>query len=288
MDIRTILVGASGGAASEGAIDLACRLAIAFGAHLEALHVKADPRSLADFSDGAIGMVTAGDIFDKFVADTDELAAKTQASFRSALTRHGLPIAEAPAAAKDAASAAWREDTGEGATLLARRARFFDLVILGRSDRVLDQPHSQAVEQTLLESGRAIILAPGEVGVEIGATIAIGWNGSPGSVRAVTAALPLLARARRVLLVTVGEENEEDVAGALEWLGWRGIAATRIAVPSVAGVRPGVGLLAGAREAGADLLVMGAFGRRPWREHFFGGATAEIAKTSLLPLLLAH
>lgn len=44
MAIRTILVPLSGGAATEGTTETACRLAHRFGAHIEALHVRADPR----------------------------------------------------------------------------------------------------------------------------------------------------------------------------------------------------------------------------------------------------
>ena len=46
MSIRAILVGASGGTASDGAIDLASRLALRVGAHLQRYHVKSDPSSL--------------------------------------------------------------------------------------------------------------------------------------------------------------------------------------------------------------------------------------------------
>jgi len=47
-------------------------------------------------------------------------------------------------------------------------------------------------------------------------------------------------------------------------------------------------LLAGAREDGADLLVMGGYGHTPWRELLFGGATRAVVGTSLLPVLLSH
>ena len=46
MAIRTILAPLSGGAASEGPVETACRLAKHFGAHLEALHVRSDPREV--------------------------------------------------------------------------------------------------------------------------------------------------------------------------------------------------------------------------------------------------
>ena len=43
MTIKTLLVAASGGSASDGAIELACRLAAQFKAHVEAYHVMVDP-----------------------------------------------------------------------------------------------------------------------------------------------------------------------------------------------------------------------------------------------------
>jgi nucleotide-binding universal stress UspA family protein len=44
MAIRTILVPLSGGATGEAAVETAALLAVRFRAHLEALHVRADPR----------------------------------------------------------------------------------------------------------------------------------------------------------------------------------------------------------------------------------------------------
>jgi nucleotide-binding universal stress UspA family protein len=56
----------------------------------------------------------------------------------------------------------------------------------------------------------------------------------------------------------------------------------------VEGVRTGEQLLSAARDAGADLLTMGAFGHAPWRESLFGGATETIVGSSYLPILMVH
>ncbi len=56
----------------------------------------------------------------------------------------------------------------------------------------------------------------------------------------------------------------------------------------MAHVGPGEQVLAEARDEGADLLVMGGYGHRPWRELLFGGATRQVVGHSLLPVLLAH
>ncbi|MGA3306138.1 MAG: universal stress protein, partial [Stellaceae bacterium] len=77
-------------------------------------------------------------------------------------------------------------------------------------------------------------------------------------------------------------------AEAVAYLGWHGVSARHRLVPAVSGVGAGQQLLSAAREADADLLVMGGYGRGPWREMFFGGATRELLAASLLPLLLVH
>jgi nucleotide-binding universal stress UspA family protein len=163
----------------------------------------------------------------------------------------------------------------------------FDLVVLGRSDRVVDEPHTDAIEAAVLDSGRPVLLSPAEP-QKFGARVAIGWNASLEAVHALAGAMPLLAKAKEVHLVTVGSEDDGQGAAAVEHLAWHGIAASARLVTPVAGMGPGAQLLATARELNAHLLVMGAFGHAPWRELLFGGATREVIGTSLMPLLLAH
>ena len=287
MTIRTILVGASGGSASDGAIGLACRLAVRFGAHLEAYHVKTDPTAiLMAASAGGAGIPTDGAWVDQMTEDADKLAATTKSAFLAAAGGHGLTEAADPP--QQGATAGWRDEVGEATALVAARARFFDLIILGRSDRVVDEPATDVIEETLLRSGRPVLLAPAAEPTALGETVAIGWDGSVPSVRAVAAALPVLRQAKRVVMLTVGEKPEADVAAACSYLGCHGIVCASQAVSVVPGVGHGEQLLSAARDAEADLLVMGAFGHAAWRELLFGGATRTIVGSSLLPVLLMH
>jgi len=291
MTIKTILAAASGGSASDGAIELACRFARRFGAHLEGFHARPDPRDLLTYSGDGFGMSISGEFIDRFIKDAEVIVTKTKAAFTAAASRHQIPMSAAPSlqlSDKVGASAAWRDETGYGPTLVARRARFFDLTVLGRSERVVDQPHTDVVEQTLINSGRAVLLAPAKPPAEVGDAVALGWNGSAEATRAVVAALPFLSVARAVSIITVGEKHQESVAALTEYLGWHGIKAKHRHSPSIPGVGPGQQLLSTARDENADLLVMGGYGHMPWREFLFGGATREIVGTSLLPLLLSH
>jgi len=291
MTIKTILVGASGGSASGGAVALATRLAQRFGAHVEGFHIKFDPNEIIiAASGGGLGMPMDGAWIDQMAADADKLATETKAAFLTEAAKQGLSHMEEPSggSAASAATAGWHEDTGRAAILLPARARFFDLIVLGRSDRVIDQPASDAIERTLLDSGRPVLIAPSTMPESIGETIAIGWDGSPRSVHALAAALPLLKKAKKVLMMTVGDRPDAELPAACDHLRWHGVACDGRSIDAVPGVGPGEQLLSTARDEGSDLLIMGAFGQAPWREMLFGGATRTIVGHSLLPVMLMH
>jgi nucleotide-binding universal stress UspA family protein len=287
MTIKTILVGASGGTASDGAIELACQIARRFDAHLEGFHVRPDPRQLAIVvGAGGFNMPIDSSWADQMAIDAATTAATTRTAFTTALARHGLKVAEAPP--QVGPSAAWRDETGYAPLLVSRRARFFDLVVLGRSERVIEQPHTNTIEEVLIHSGRPVLLAPAHPAATMGNSIAVAWNGSPQAVRALTATLPLLAAARAVTIVTVSGAHEESATSVKQYLGWQGISGNIRHVSRLSGTGPGDQLLVAARDEGADLLVMGGYGRTPWRELLFGGATREVVSASVLPLLISH
>lgn len=291
MTFKTILAAASGGSANDGTLELACQFARRFGAHLEAFHAKPDPRDLFTYSTDSFGTSMSGDFVDRFIKDSDAIAAKTKTGFEATIARHQIAISTAPSLGlpeKISASAAWHEEVGYAPTLVARRARFFDLVVLGRSDRVVDQPHTDVVEQTLVHSGRPVLVAPAQPQADIGDNVAVGWNGSAEATRALTASLPFLASARSVSIITIGDRHQGSAAALVDYLGWYGIAAKHRHLPAVEGTGVGQQLLSAAHEQGANLLVMGGYGHVPWREFLFGGATREVVGVSLMPLLLTH
>ena len=293
MAIRTILTPLSGGAASEGAIETACRLAQLFGAHLEVLHVRADPRDALPLLGQDISAPVAAELIELATRDSEETASRARAIFDAAVARHGLTVREAPASKSEevagAVSVAWREELGLAPVAVPRRARLNDLVILGQSGRVQDQPHSDTLEQVVLHGGRPVLLAPTRPAAPLGEVIAVAWNASAEAARAVSAALPFLTKASEVHVLTAGSKDAAPADAELAaYLAWHGIAAVAHGVHKLEGVSTGELLLSAARDAGADLLVMGGYGHAPWREMIFGGATRQIVATSRLPILLAH
>jgi nucleotide-binding universal stress UspA family protein len=291
MEIRTIVVAVSGGSASFGAVDLACRLARRFGSHLEAFHVQLDPREIAVAAADPLGASATGLMMEQVMKDAAENRMRARGIFDDAVKRHGLPVCDrAPPPGSDPmllhqASAGWHEQEGYSAPAVASRARLFDLLVLGRSGRVIDEPHGDAVEEALLTGGRPVLIAPADAPKVLGETIAIAWNDSPECAKALAAAMPFLTNAREVYVLSIGRPGAADL---VRHLAWYGIRASAVPVVPVKGVGTGELMLAAARDYQADLLVMGGYGHAPWRELLFGGVTREVVGTSLLPLLLAH
>jgi nucleotide-binding universal stress UspA family protein len=288
MAIKTIMAGMSGGSASNGTGEIACRLAARFGAHLTALHVRPDVSGMV-IAAGAEGLAAAAAI--SWTIDTAEsLAARqaqAEADFTATAFRHRLSVGTGVETSASP-GAVWEEQTGDVSGIIAARARFFDLVVLGRSDRVIDAPHSDAIEQTLIRSGRPVLLAPAAPPEALGETVAFAWNGSAQAVRGLVAALPFLRQARRTLVIIVGDDGTTNSDELLVYFRKHGIAAVLKQVRPVAGAGLGGQLLSAAREEGADLLALGGYGQAPWRQALFGGTTNELVGVSLLPLLLAH
>jgi len=288
MSIRTILAAASGGSATTGAVELACQLARRFEAHLEGFHVLPDAAAVLATTGDLIGGPASVGLIETVKEEAAAKATEARALFDDITARHGISHGAVPQVAALRPTVCWRQEEGSAPALVAHRAKFFDLIVLGRSDRIVKEPHSDTIEEVLLRSGRPVLVAPGEPPAGIGYVVAIGWNGSEQAVRALSAALPWLGKASTVLLLTAGDTAPADGQAAVDYLAWHEISAEQRKITNGSGRHVGRALLEAAREAGADMLVMGGYGHSPWREQLLGGATRTALATTPLPLLLVH
>jgi len=285
MTYRKILAAISGGSASQATTDVACRLAKQFDANVEGFHVKWDAVAISAMTAGMLGLSVDGIALQRLVAESETMSRRAAETFRHRAEKAGLvPFA----GDRKVPSYGWRFAKGSAPELVAREAILYDLVVLGRSDRVLDEPSSHAIEETLTKSGRPVLLTPSTAPAEIGRHAAIGWNGSPQAARAVSASLPLLKRAEQVSVITIGRESSAGSAAITDYLAWHGIEARHLECEQERGHSTGARLIEQAETAGADLLVMGAFAHAPWQEALFGGASREALKVSCLSILLMH
>jgi nucleotide-binding universal stress UspA family protein len=178
----------------------------------------------------------------------------------------------------------------------AHQAFYADLMVLGQhdaSDVESAGVPADFVESVIVASGKPALVLPCEGGSPFtGETAVIAWKPTREAARAVSAALPLLQRARRVHVLSWAQHENENVDGASMDLGsflkLRGIEP---AWHAEAGSEPeflGELLLSRAFDLDADLLVMGCYGHSRAREWVLGGTTRTILQSMTLPVLMAH
>lgn len=167
-----------------------------------------------------------------------------------------------------------------------------DLVIMGQGARASDR---EAVEQVVLQSARPTLVVPCAGRLDtLGDNVLVAWNDSPEAARAVADAMPLLCRAGKVTVMqcdTPADEARADGArrkleALRRWLMWHGVDA-QVQLETTE-IDVGNALLSRAADLGADLLVMGAYGRPRWTERVLGGATRTLLASMTLPVLMSH
>jgi nucleotide-binding universal stress UspA family protein len=286
--IKTILVPATGSHKDDGVFTSALAVARALDAHLDFLHVRADAAAMAAAmaSDGGGAAMVTG-----LVERIDEEASQREESakqlFQRFCERERLVVADSPIA-QPGPTAQWHQQTGDEAYWVTEYGHSADLLIIGRPTD--DQGVSiDTAERALLGSGRPVLIPPATPLAALPETIVIAWKAAPEAARAVTAAMPLLAMAKQVLIVTVAEEqglSDEEGARLMTSLRWRGLdAATRHLQPNPQGAADT--LIRAAAERGA-LVVMGAYGHSRMREWIFGGFTRHVMRGAEVPVLMMH
>jgi nucleotide-binding universal stress UspA family protein len=189
--------------------------------------------------------------------------------------------------------AQWLVAEGHLAQTLADAANWHDLLVL-ESGGESPLGSLSTLGQILLTCGLPCIVVP-EVREKKAAfdTIAVAWKGSAESVRALHGALPLLERARKIVLIH-GERREPF--SSVDWkppfsidsyLAQHDLHATRVPC-GVDGDGAGTELVHIANDAGADLLVMGAYGRSRFSEWILGGATRHVLERGNIPVFMRH
>jgi nucleotide-binding universal stress UspA family protein len=286
MSIRIILTPMFGDDADAAAAQAAFAVTRRLDAHVQGLFVRIDPLDTIPIVGEGISPAVLDDLTKAAQAEMDRRASAAKARFEAARTAAGVAVAERPPA-PGGASARWSEVTGRRDDVIPRKARASDLVVFGAQPS--DSPElGGAIETTLVGSGRPLLLAPKGVST-IGERVAIAWNGSAESARALTCALPFVEAASAVHLLTAETwrtqlEVTDDLA---DYLAWRGIVCERRAV-AAGDETVGAALLRAASEGEADLLIMGGYGRSRLRELVLGGVTRHVLTHAQIPVLLAH
>ncbi len=192
--------------------------------------------------------------------------------------------------------AQWRVVEGVLPSAVVRETREADLIVAGQYDS--EDPGSyvapQFVESLVLESGRPVLVVPYAGTFEtVGRRAVLAWNGSGQSARALHDAVPLLAGGA-VTVISVEEElrpphvDTSPVEQALTALGDHGIQARAESALCDDDMAVAEFLLSRTADCGADMIVMGAYGRGRLREMVLGGVTRTMLAAMTVPVLMSH
>jgi len=269
MAFGTITLYLDGGPTTAASTEVAAGLARSHGSHLVGLATTGNTQF--ETSLGA-GLLPRADV-NAALAGARRRAQSIANAFAEQAARQDLRSHEAAVDDRDAAAA------------LARHSLFADLVVLPRppADAAVLNWTQRDFEQALLDlAAPAIVLpAPARAGTT-GRHVVIAWKPERPCARALAAALPLLAAADQVTLLHVDSPFDDVLHAAarddVERAGLRlrrdGVAATTRLIQSSDDA--GDILLEEIRRIGADLVVMGAWGRPRWSERAFGGCTRTL------------
>jgi nucleotide-binding universal stress UspA family protein len=288
--IKTILAPSTASETDTVVFAAAATVARLFGAHVDALHVRLDPVELAVAmsTEGTGGTLLEG-IIERLSQEADAAETKARAGFTQFCKQAGVALASAPASDNTETTAQFHVETGREERWMVTYGLTSDLAVASRGVPGSDATARATLETLLLETGRPLLI-PGFVPLapDFADRITVAWKPTTQAARAVASAMPFLARAREITVLTVEEEEgrRDDAQRVVDYLGWHGIKSTAERLSP--GAEGAAARMLDAATAKASLLVMGGYGRSRLREWVFGGFTQSALDHAELPVLMAH
>lgn len=280
--IRTILAPVTGSTADGPVLSAAATIARSFGAYVHAVHPLFDPAAVAKAAGEAHPEGVIADLVEQLAREADARAAEAKAEVEKVCVRERLALVTGSAPPP---SVRWRivpDEPGQ----LAACGMTADLIVAPRPGG--DDPRSRWTFNSLLfDTGRPVLMPVGVAADEVFKRVAVAWKPTPQAARALAFAMPFLARAAAVTVLTADEGNGQpaDLDAVVAYLADHGIKADGQLLPRGKGGAAAAVLRAA---EGASLVVMGAYGRSRIGEWMFGGFTRMLVRESPIPVLMAH
>jgi nucleotide-binding universal stress UspA family protein len=276
MTLASVMVSLGLDQSNDARLELAGQLAEQFGA--AAIGIAAAQFSPLYFTDGEMAqrMIEQGE------AAIRKRLAELEAEFRQALRKRACKSVE------------WRGALDFPTRHVLREARSADIIVTGGHSPALSDAFTLASPKDLvMQAGRPVLLAPdGATWLDLHRVL-VAWKDAPGARRALSDALPLLARAKNVVIVEILEGHDErpaaeaHVADVAAFLSRHGIVATtRVAETRGHGVAAELDAIA--QDLAAGLIAAGAYGHSRFRELVLGGVTEHLVTQSNRCVLLSH
>jgi nucleotide-binding universal stress UspA family protein len=229
------------------------------------------------FTDGA----QAQKVLDEGQAAIINRVAEVEAQFRGAMQRR-------------AATVEWRSAGDFPTRFIVQQARAADIIIVGEDGHdALSDPFMQVNPSDLvMQTGRPLLVVPETSNWLDLRNVLIAWKDTQEARRAVVDALPMLRKAKDVIVAEIAEDEAgraaalSGVKDVVAWLSRHGVLASGQVPDECGQAAAQLGRIAS--EVGAGLVVAGAYGHSRLREWVFGGVTKELINPSKRCSLLSR
>jgi nucleotide-binding universal stress UspA family protein len=270
MDWARVMAPLSGGEGDRHVVAAAAALAEPFDAELLCVHAPPDVADLIPWmGDGFMGGVQASAI--DAIREAGAEGAKVSENIVAG-------VSYAKKSFRTVASPVW--------SALALMCRLSDVVVFDDAAAKGKGPLAEIFQQVVADEQRPTFVA--REGFSVGGVVAVAWDGGKEASRAVRVAIPLLEKALRVVILSAPQAASRnfDPADLGIYLEGRGVKSELVVVEGPGDAPPR--LLKGAADAGANLLVAGAFGHPRLQEFVFGGATRSFLMATAPSLFISH
>lgn len=260
-------------------------LAKKFGARVRVIHCHPKTKDMMPYG-VVIPRAVRQQIEDAAAQNVDVTREQLTREFRDLALKLGLKVGNFE---EGVATARFIDHEGKQVDAVRHYGRLSDLICVPQPDPQMNLGIN-TLKTALFSSGRPVMMCPHQdlVVDQFADHIAIGWNGSIEASRAVAMSMPIIAAAASVVILS---SEGREVAPAPEelqrFLELKGIKADirRFAATSAV---VGDQLLSETKNAGASLLVMGAYHDSYERETLFGGTSQVVVKNADIPVLMVH
>ena len=260
-------------------LDAAVPFAAACGGHLDVLCLGIDRTQTGYYFAGATALM-----HDETIAQAQAEVTEIESAARAELERSGISWGLDALVAQSASVGG----------LVARRARFADLVILPKPYGEGQYSDAPVVVEAAMFQGNApvIVLADGKPVTPTPARVVVAWNESAEAMASIRRALPLLQAADEVNICIIAPErhsaDSSDPGAELSRMLSRHGVSVEVTILAQTLPRVSEVIARHVADRNADMLVMGAYGHSRFREAILGGATRSMLEHATLPVFMAH
>jgi nucleotide-binding universal stress UspA family protein len=287
---KAILVPIRGDGGDKASLGTALAVATLFGSHIDVVHIQSTLPLVVPAAGPTSAQMISGLQYVSALRECDRNRRhRARRQYKQFCANAKIPQMTGPHN-KKTVSASWADREGDETDQIIRMADRHDLIVLRAVPGGEGGFSPEEAGEIILCCGGPVMLAPSRPSPNIARKIAIAWKNTPEAAGALTAAMPLLYRADQIFVIGVCDDEQsrdpsvDNVVARLHWHGLNAVAEHVACNQS----SPATPLMDHVGSLGADLLVMGAYGRNRMREYIFGSFTKQVLSGASLPVFLSH